>query len=125
MNWTVENVEKLGFVRITTAGVFSAADHRKMVEDIVSHDFWQPGMNTLFDHTKLTFGKTDIPIMREAGENHVNSDPRIGDGKAAILVKSIADYGRSRQFQLLTDGRISAKLHIFMDENDAIKWLVE
>lgn len=61
--------------------------------------------------------------MRAAAENHVAHDERIGTGRAAVLMKAPADYGRGRQFELLTEGRISATMRIFLDEAEAIAWL--
>ena len=123
MNWTVHKIKGQSYIKVTTEGVFSSADHLKMIEDIVSRDFWMPGTNVLFDHRNLEFGETDVSIFKEASSNHEKNDRHIGDGKAAILMKSLADFGRGRQFELIADNKISAKLHIFLREKEAIKWL--
>ena len=123
MNWTVHKIKGQSYIKVTTEGVFSSADHLKMIEDIVSRDFWMPGTNVLFDHRNLEFGETDVSIFKEASSNHEKNDQHIGDGKAAILMKSLADFGRGRQFELIADNKISAKLHIFLREKEAIKWL--
>ena len=123
MNWTIEYLEKLKFVKIVTEGDFTLSDHLAMIEDIISRKFWKPGMNTLFDHRKLDFNETTIALMKEASENHKRYEARIGDGKAAILMKSLEDYLRGRQFELLTSYQVSAKLNVFMDEDKALEWL--
>ncbi|MEP6903311.1 MAG: hypothetical protein ABJA66_16405 [Actinomycetota bacterium] len=94
-----------------------------MIEDIVSRNFWKKGLDVLFDHRKLDFGFTDVDFMKQASRNHEKNDERIGDGKAAILMKSLADYGRGRQFELLASDNINAKLCIFLDEKAAVDWL--
>lgn len=123
MNWTIKYIEKLNFVKIVTEGDFTLSDHLAMVEDIISQKFWKPGMNTLFDHRKLDFNETTIALMKEASENHKRYEVQIGDGKAAILMKSLEDYLRGRQFELLTSHQASARLNVFMDEDKAIEWL--
>jgi hypothetical protein len=50
---------------------------------------------------------------------------RIGYGKAAIPLRTLADYGRGRQFELLTDCRVGAQLQVFRDEAEALHWLLE
>lgn len=124
MNWEVFKPEEQPFVTVVTNGNFNIKDHLKMIEDVVSRDFWLPGMNVFFDHRKLNFGSTDITIFRGASANHAQNDERIGDGKAAILMKSIADFGRGRQYELITDPKVSAKLRIFLDEREALQWLI-
>lgn len=123
MNWKIHKIRGQSYIKVITEGIFSSADHLKMIEDIVSRDFWQPGTNVLFDHRNLEFGETEVSIFREASSNHEKNDERIGDGKAAILMKSLADFGRGRQFELIANDKISAKIHIFLREKEAIKWL--
>lgn len=124
MNWTVENIENQPYVRVVTGGDFSVGEQLKMIEDITSRDFWRPGTNVLFDHRKLDFGVTDINLIRQASDNHIKNDAKIGDGKAALLMKSLPDFARGRQFELLTESKVSAKLRIFKDEDEALQWLL-
>jgi hypothetical protein len=74
---------------------------------------------------RLDFGETGLAAMRQASENHVANDDRIGRGKAAVLMRSPADYGRGRQFEMLTEGRVGATVQIFLDEAQALRWLLE
>jgi hypothetical protein len=125
MDWTVEHNAAQGYVTVRTRGEFTLRDHLQMIEDIVSRDFWRPGTAVLFDHRELDFGATGIAAMRQASENHVEHDERIGRGRAAVLMRSPADYGRGRQFEMLTDGRVEAQVQIFLDEDEALRWLLE
>lgn len=123
MNWKIEYIEKKNFVKIVTEGDFTVSDHEAMIEDITSQKFWKPDMDTFFDNRKLEFNETTIELMKKVSENHKSHEKQIGGGKAAILMKSLEDYLRGRQFELLTSHQASAKMNIFMDEADAIKWL--
>lgn len=124
MNWTVDKIQEQSFITVVTENDFNLSDHRKMVEDIVTRDFWKPGTDVLFDHRKLRFGSADYSVMREASITHQKYEKQIGGGKAAILMKSRADFGRGRQFELLTESRASARFHIFLDETQAVNWLL-
>ncbi|HQU84215.1 MAG TPA: hypothetical protein PKY59_13855 [Pyrinomonadaceae bacterium] len=125
MNWEVEFREVYNFVKVATSGKFTLEDHLSMIEDIVSRGFWKPGMDVFFDNRELHFVNTDIETMRRASANHQQNNKRIGDGKTAILMKSLPDFGRGRQFELLSSGKISAKLKIFLEEENAVEWLCE
>lgn len=125
MNWIAEYRKDRSFVTVVTNGDFTLEDHEKMIKDIVSREFWQPGTDVFFDHRKLNFGQTSIDLMKRASANHHENDELIGDGRAAILMKSLVDFGRGRQFELLPADKVSAKMRIFMDADAAINWLEE
>jgi hypothetical protein len=123
MRWTVELPGADGYGVVTTSGSFDVSDHVRMIQDITTHPGWRPGMDVLFDHRALDFSEADLRAMYQAGDNHLRNDERIGNGRAAVLVRSLSDYGRGRQFELLTEGRVSATLKVFMDEAEARDWL--
>lgn len=125
MEWTVEHTNAQDFVTVATRGEFTLHDHRRMIEDVVTRDFWRPGTAVLFDHRELDFGETGLGTMRQASENHAANDERIGSGRAAVLMRTPADYGRGRQFEMLTEGRVGATVQIFLDEAQALRWLLE
>ena len=123
MEWTVVFDEARGAAIVTTRGAFDDDDHARMVDDIVSRPEWRPGHPVLFDHRALDFGAAGYQHMRAAGDNHAAQDARIGAARSALLMKSLADFGRGRQFELLVDGVVSADLAVFVDEDAAWRWL--
>ena len=123
MNWTIETIDSLKIVKVITEGDFDTESHRLMIEDIISQDFWKPGMDAYFDHRKLNFHHTTIPLMRKVSASYQEYAMELGDGKLALLMKSWADFARGRQFELMTQNQVSAKLGVFMDEKETIEWL--
>lgn len=123
MDWTIAHDPENGFVTVVTGGVFTVGDHTRMTEDVLSRDFWRPGTAVLFDHRELEFGAAGFAAMRQAAETHVEHDARIGHGKAAVVMKAPADFGRGRQFEMLTEGRVGATMRIFLDPAEAVAWL--
>ncbi|HYR11732.1 MAG TPA: hypothetical protein VEQ60_28370 [Longimicrobium sp.] len=125
MEWTVDFERPEKYVVVTTRGLLSPEDHRRMTEDVVSRAEWRPGMTVLFDHRRLDFGDSGLEAMQRAVENDRENDDSIGDGKAAVLMNTPVNFVRGRQFQLLTEGRVGARLQIFLNEAEAIRWLLE
>jgi hypothetical protein len=123
VEWDVVFDESRGVAIVTTRGVFSDVDHARLVADVVSRPQWHPGHRVLFDHRALDFGGASYQHMLAARDNHVAHDARIGAARSAILMKSIADFGRGRQFEQLVDGVVSADLAVFIDEMAAWQWL--
>jgi hypothetical protein len=123
MDWTVVFDESRGAAIVTTRGAFTATDHARMVADIVSREQWRPGHPVLFDHRVLDFGESGYVQMSAALENHQAHDARIGPSRSALLMKSLVDFGRGRQFELMGEGVVSAHLGVFLDERAAWRWL--
>ena len=94
-----------------------------MIQEVVSQKFWKPGTNLLIDDRKVEFSGTDVDLIRKVSENFRSFGKEIGDGKVAILMDSLTDYARGRQFELLTDYKMSAEIRAFMDEEKALDWL--
>ncbi|HEX8267609.1 MAG TPA: hypothetical protein VF596_19565 [Pyrinomonadaceae bacterium] len=124
MKWTVQKTDEQPFVKVVIEGDFNLTDHWKMIEDIVSRDFWKPGMYAFFDDRNLTLNSAGFATIQAAARNHEENDKRIGEGKSAILMGSMADFVKARQFELLLDEKAKARIRIFLKEEEAIKWLV-
>lgn len=124
MKWTIEYVEEHNYVNVIGEGVFSIKEHPQMFEDIVSREYWQPGMALFFDNRNVDFGATDFSLMRQASQNYERFGYRIGNGKAAMLMKSVADFGRGRQFENLSDEKGPVDMRVFLDKEEAVKWLI-
>lgn len=127
LSWTIEYTEedqRRRFVKVIERGTYNVEDHMRMLEDITSRDFWKPGTNILLDESNLNYQGTTLEQLREAAARRVLMDARIGDGKTAAVMSTITDFVRARQYELITDGKVSAKIKIFRNEQEALKWLL-
>ena len=123
MDWTIEYIEDKHYVRVNSEGKFNLQDHQRKIEEIVSKDYWKPGMNILFDCTQVDFTGRDLEDVRKVVSDYANKKDLIGHGKIAMLMKSLTNFARGRQFQILTEDKISADVGIFLDENQSLDWL--
>jgi hypothetical protein len=122
VDWKIEIIKEREIIRVIIEGDFTAADHLRMIEDIVSNKVWRPGMDALFDGRKVQFGENGFDLMWHAGINLAKNNSLIGNGKIAILMKA-SDFILGREFEMLTDEQVSADIRIFMDEGEAMRWL--
>ena len=121
--WTIEYLHSTNMVKVVAKNTFSVQGHSKMVEEVISQDFWKSGMNLLIDDRKVEFKKTDLDLIKTVSENFSDFKEELGRGKTAILMGSLGDYVRGRQFDLLTDDKVYSDIQIFMDEEKALDWL--
>lgn len=124
MFWTIQYVKERNFVRVMVGGIYNVDDHMRMLEDLVTRDFWKPGMNCLLNESNITYHGTTLEQLREAGERRIKLDAAIGRSKTAVVMSTLTDYARARQYELITSGKVSAKIEIFKDEAAALKWLL-
>jgi hypothetical protein len=125
MYWTIEHAKDRHFVRVVAGGIYNIDDHMRMLKDVATRDFWTPGMNLLIDDSNLDFSQTSLEQLREAGRKRIELNALIGSSKTAVLGGSLADFARARQFELITNGKVSAKIDIFNNEDKAISGFIE
>jgi len=123
MNWKIGKVEKGVFVRVTLEGDFDINDFCGIFGDLFSREYWRTGLHILFDDSMLNLSDTNYEIIRHASDCYSENYSHIGDGKIALLMHSVSDFGRGRQFQILTEMKVPANLQVFMDEAEAVIWL--
>ena len=123
MKWKIEFVEDKNYVRITTEGKYTPATHRQMGEDFLSKEFWQPGMPVLLDNRALDYSEADTKDLEISSCDMLKSNERIGDSKIAFLISSVESYKVIREFELITEEEVSAWMQVFLDENQALRWL--
>lgn len=123
MDWSIEFANDKNYVKVVLTGDFNASDHRRMIEDVLSQKYWKSGMNILLDSRLVDYNKATLDVMRQAGDNMSRFETEIGSGKAAVLMETIASFGKGRQFEILTEDKTAAKIRIFLDEIQAVQWL--
>lgn len=124
MKWEFEFIKVENYIRVTSEGIFTAQDQQRLVEELMLQSYWRKGMPVLFDNRNLDYSSGGVEAIKEASSYHKDNDTRIGNGKAALLMKSVTDFRLGRQYEMFTDEEISVNVHIFLDENQALRWLL-
>ena len=123
MNWTIESHHDPDFVRINTAGTANVIDCERMVNDILSQDFWRTGAPLLINCLELDVRDIRYDDVDQSGMIFRSRRLDFGSCRMAIIALPGLNYGVSRQFKSVTEGRTSINIQIFLDESAAIEWL--
>ena len=123
MEWSIEFKKDKNYVKVTLTGIFNASEHLRMIEDVVSQKYWKSGMNLLLDSRLVDYSKATLEVMRQAGSNMSRFESQIGPGKAAVLMATVFEFGKGRQFEMLAEDKSPANIRIFLDEAQALLWL--
>jgi|SRR5215213_2631711 len=124
MRWTIVYVKDRHFAKVIAKGIYNIDDHMRMLKDVVTRDFWQPGMNLLINALELDFSDTRLEQLRAVSLKRIELDALIGNGKTAIVMSSITDFARGRQYELIMSGKVAAKIDVFKNEDKALEWLL-
>jgi len=125
MKWKVEFNQPCKYVRVSGIDIFDVNLQPVIYRDILSRNFWEPGMALLFDNTNVDFGASGIERMRRASQNYIKFARYFGTGKMALLMKSLVDFGRGRQFEMLSESKGGCRICSFLDEGAALEWLLD
>jgi hypothetical protein len=123
MKWTIEFIESSNYFKVIDEGVYHAEDSVKLLAEIFSSEFWQPGMSILFDNRLVDFGSINYQGMSATSVTFSINNNQIGKSRIASLVASPIGFGISRQFQTLMAEKSPATVEIFTDEEKAVEWL--
>jgi len=124
MHWTIAYAKDRHFVKVVAKGIYNIDDHIRMLEDVVARDFWKLGMNLLINASELDFSDTRLEQLRAVSLKRIELDTLIGNGKTAIVMNSMTDFARGRQYELIMSGKVAAKIDVFKNEDKALEWLL-
>lgn len=124
MEWNIEYVENEKYIRVTTSGSYNPQEHLRMMKELLAADFWKPDTPVLLDNRKLDYSETDLEDLKQSSHDMLVNNELIGHSKIAFLIGTKESYEVVRQFELITEEEVSAWMHIFMDEKQAVRWLL-
>lgn len=125
MDWVAEFCQEQNYVKVVLEGDFDPTDHFQMMEDVLSREYWKPGMHILIDSSLVNYANATSEVMRQASDNMSIFRSSVGSGKAAVLMATMANFGKGRQFETLAEGKSQANIRVFGDEISAIRWITD
>jgi hypothetical protein len=124
MEWTIENIDdKYSVVR--TYGKYNSANHYNMVEDLLSKDFWRPGMPIIYDHRELDISESSYDTVQNAAIIRTKYEAKFGDSRAAIVTVNDYMFGVFRQFEAVVEPDVRGTFGVFKSYEDAETWIQE
>lgn len=110
-------------MRVTIKGVYHPDPHLQMMREIFASSHWKPNLSILLDVRKLDYSRTNLVELEKSSNDMLVYNQIIGSAKIAFLTNSIENLNIIRQFELTTEEDVSAWMQVFLDENQAIRWL--
>ena len=119
MNTTIDEASLPEFLRVINTGTVESGDFARMWNAILGLDYWQPGINVLFDNRKLKVTGNGYELTSEAARFFISKINEIGSGKIAILMGRAENLQFGQQFNYEI-GRTDQRVQYFFNESDAV-----
>ncbi len=123
MEYKIKFKPELSAVYIHGVGEVSRKGIRDFHYEYLNDKRWEPGMNVIIDFRELSFKKfkpTDIQFIKDLV---VGSREQIGNGKMAIIISSVNDFGLARMWEMKTESFVDFSVTVFFTREDALEWI--
>jgi hypothetical protein len=124
MKWTVDQSHLPAFVSVETSGDPEPKDFVSMWREILSSEFWRPGIPVLVDNQKLKPMKDPDAFTTDAIDFFSDNVESFG-ATCVAAVSSLPDnfkYARQFQYGIRLKGS-DVVLQIFGSRTQAVEWL--
>jgi hypothetical protein len=111
-------------VTFVAEGPADGAMFARGVEELIGDRRFRPGMPILFDDSLSDVREVSPEAVRSLASHFVRLGPRLGAGRAAMLVSKPLMYGLARMFELYA-GEAPVTFGVFYVRDDALRWLQE
>ena len=114
-----------GVFELKTSGDARVDQFEKLLDSMLSHEQWNPGISILHDHSDLNAGPLTVNEIKDIANMCVKRSDRIGEARCAVVVSRDLEFGLARMWATYVEGRWQASARIFRSRNEAIDWLTD
>ena len=111
-------------LNISVSGKSDFNEFSSTLETITNSKDFPPNIRTVWDIRQADFSFANFQLVKEVVKIRSKFSKR-SHCRSALVVSSNLQYGLSRMFEMLSDGKIQHKLRIFRDLEEGEKWLLE
>jgi hypothetical protein len=114
---------KNGIFILATSQSADPETFKEMLETLVTHKDWAPGLPFLIDHSELDTSTLSSNDMRTLSSYNALYSDQIGCSKCAIVCTKDIDYGMGRIWEVFVDNQWKAEERLFRSYREALEWL--
>ncbi|MBU0731196.1 MAG: hypothetical protein KKE17_02360 [Proteobacteria bacterium] len=111
------------YYQIEISGRFDVPDLENCYMEIINYPGWAPGMDILWDARECTFEHLTNDDLSSIGDMTAKYQELRGKGLAAWVVQRDVDFGISRMFEMLTEGKVIFNFKVFKTMDAAKNFL--
>ena len=109
---------------ITVSGISDPDELTAVLDTITNSDDYPPDTNAIWDIRKADIANANYQLICELVKIRSRFKKR-NNCRAALIVSSNVQYGLSRMFEILSDGKIKHQFKVFRNYDEGEKWLLK
>lgn len=117
----VDKEKKLAIIK--SSGTAIVGEITLYQKKLVEHPDWKPGINILVDHTDLITTNLTFQEIQAISKSIAAFAKELGDGRLALVVRTMMGYGLARMWQILTSELSNLNIKIFRSLEHAKQWV--
>jgi len=94
-----------------------------LLDAMLTHDEWQPGMPWLHDHTNLNSGPLTVNDVQRIAQLCAERSTQLGRGKCAIIGARDLEFGLIRMWSIYVERQWDVVTKVFRSREEAMAWL--
>lgn len=123
MDCTITVIKERQMAIIRSSGVAVVSEISDYQHKLTDNVDWSPGMNILVDHTGLVTTHLTFQEIQSISKSISSVAKELGDGRLALVVRTMMGYGLARMWQILTSELSSLNIKIFRSIDHAEQWV--
>lgn len=123
MEFTLSIDKDKNLAIIKSSGTADVSEIILYQKKLVEHPDWKPGINILVDHTDLITTHLTFQQIQAISKSITAFAKELGDGRLALVVRTMMGYGLARMWQILTSELSNLNIKIFRSLEHAEQWV--
>lgn len=111
-------------LNIELSGEFDVNDLERCYRQILEHEQWHTGMDILWDVRNCSLTNLSVNDLKAIAWMTDKYKDRRGKGKAAWVISRDVDFGVSRMFELVNQGKLNYNFYVFKSIREAKDWII-
>ncbi len=94
-----------------------------LLDAMLAHPEWRPGMSWVHDHSQLSADPLTVEGIRAIAQICSDRKDQLGGGRCAIVVSEDLEFGLARMWSVYVDGSWNVEASVFRNVAEALEWL--
>ena len=125
MKYCLYSDEEKKFFTVRATGSADVEKIHAMLNELMVHNEWHKGMDTLLDFSEMNFLCLDTDEIVQLSTIVKSLKENLGDGQCALVTNREIDFGLARMWQMMTEHHVSFEIEVFTSVTDAEQWLCD
>jgi len=123
MKCEINYENSLSVLKIVATGKASVEGYNDLVEQMMKHSKWNPGMKTLIDQRSLVTDHLSTESITAISNLIKALREKLGNGSCALVMSEPVGINMAKMWKLITQADVHFKISVCNSVDQAVDWL--